>query len=71
MKWQHVLTGIEIFLLAALPAWLQSPTGSAFIHSHVSIADVIAAAYVGFRAVNLATSVANPVQPVQPAQPKE
>lgn len=65
MKPSHIIGGVEIFILAALPAWMQSSTGTSFLHSHMAVADVIAAAYVGFRAVNLALK-ANPTQPAKP-----
>ncbi len=66
MKTGHVIGGIEIFLLAALPAWMQSPTGTAFLHAHLAIADIIGAAYVGWRAIDLAQRVStNPTQPIE------
>lgn len=67
VKLGHIPIGAEIFVLAALPAWMQSPTGSTFLHAHMSIADLVAAAYVGFRAVKLAADM-NKDQPT-PAEP--
>lgn len=71
MKLVHYVAGIEIFFLAGLPAWLQSPTGKSFIHSHDAIADLMAAAYVGFRAVKLAQNVSQDnTQPPAPGEQK-
>lgn len=70
MKTYHVLCGVEIFLLAALPSWLQSPTGIQFLHAHMAIADGIGAAYVGFRAVSLAMKQ-NPKTPAEPAKEQQ
>lgn len=69
MNWRHGFAGIEIFALAALPAWMQSPTGTYFLHSHVAIADLVASAYVGFRSVQLALKVqSRPTPPAEPAK---
>lgn len=66
IKAAHIPLGVEIFLLAAFPAWAQSPTGSSFLHSHMSIADLVAAAYVGFRSVKLAADMKNQPTPAEP-----
>lgn len=69
MKPEHIVGGVEIFLLAAVPAWVQSPSGKQFLHTHIAIADTIASAYVGFRAVDMARRIqANPQSPAEPAQ---
>ena len=69
MKVANILGGVEIFLLAAVPAWVQSPSGKQFLHTHIAIADTIASAYVGFRAVDMARRIqANPQSPAEPAQ---
>lgn len=73
MKIQHVTGGVEIFLLAALPAWLQSPSGKSFMTTHGGICDLVLAAYVGLRAVKMAleTQAPNPTAPAQaPAEPQ-
>lgn len=52
INFAHVLTFLEVGLLSAVPAWVQSPTGSAFLHGHQGIADAAWAAYTGYRAVS-------------------
>lgn len=64
---RHIVGGAEIFLLAALPAWVQSPTGKGFLTQHAAIADGLAAAYVGFRAVQLALQPGGAADPLPPA----
>lgn len=70
MNRQHILGGIEIFVLSALPSWLQSSTGKTFLSSHLGIADALFAGYVGLRAVGLTLKVQqqNPLPPAGPAE---
>lgn len=70
MNRRHLLGGIEIFLLAAFPAWVQSTTGQALTHQHLAIADLLWAAYTGFRAVQikLQLEATNSITPEAPAK---
>jgi len=70
MSRRHLLGGIEIFLLAAFPAWAQSTTGQSFVHQHLAIADLLWAAYTGFRAVQVKLTLEkqNDVAPAAPAE---